>query len=1203
MLEHNFFAVDAPKVSVVIPTYRVKYLDAALQSVLAQDFQDYEVIICDDCPNDDVYDFIVHFLKQRDIPPLIYSKNDKRLYGGGTLSRCISLARGTYIKPVFDDDILLPGCLSMLVDVMDRHSDIALVTSRRLLIDENGDPLPGTIATIMPFDDDACVHGKDLVSYLSDMPLNFIGEPTCIMFRRQHILTELGRLYHLGDVAIQWVGDLAMSAKLLQAGHLAMLRHPYSCFRVSREQFSQLGRDKPGIGENGHNDFKRMIRELGWRRAENNELVRVKPLNNPSIGFDAVNLHDRIRERIKELAEEGQTTGWGVVEWLEERKPCAARILAVQTMLRANPDVGTLGAVVVLPEGWSVHALNETLDSLNTQHRSVDGVWLLSSEPPDGAIGQGVEVLRHNGNWAESLSARISLGNVPDFLWVLYAGDQLLPHATLTMGEYRLRKPDPLVWYADEAVLAAGAPSNPILKPDFNIDLLRSYPYIGRNLVISTAAIQAAGGLNDRTAELAGIDLVWRLVEQVGPSVVGHVPEVLQLVSLSLADWLPNPRTVTLFSAITQAHFERLGVAAKVKSGPIAGLQYVEYPLIAKPMVSIIIPTRDQLPVLRACVEGLMERTAYPLYELVIVDNGSVEPDAIAYLAGLESIGSERIRILRRPQRFNFAAINNFAVEQAKGDVLLFLNNDVQISPSTPADWLDRLLMHVLRPEVAMAGPRLNLPAGGVEQFGRVLGMDDSVGPAFSNLPADWEGYMYRLIVQQNVSALSGTCLMMRREVFQELGGFDAEAFPVYYADADLCMKATQAGYLLVAEPDTGLTHMGGATRLLTEKFGVAADADEEQTDRLYARWLPKLAYDPNYHPALEKRSPGFTLSRDAARIHTPLPGRPLPVVIAAHSDWHGCGYYRVVHPFQAMAGELRLEGGLKLNDFRFTDVARIEPDVVVLQGAWLNDGILTQIRRYREFTGAKVILEFDDYLPNIPSRSIHRKTFSQGLIKNMRRAIEQADWIVVSTHELAHQYASFHNDIRIAHNGLLPDWWRNLQGRRRTSEKLRVGWAGGSGHTGDLAEIRSVVKDLQEEVEWVFMGMQPADIQCEYHAGVPIDRYPAKLASLNLDLAIVPLEMNQFNRCKSNLRLLELGACGVPIICTDIEPYRSGLPVTLVRNKHQAWEEAIRSHLADPDALAHAGDQLRESVLANWMLEGTFLDQWQHAWIGARTE
>src|SRR5690606_11096021 len=143
-----------------------------------------------------------------------------------------------------------------------------------------------------------------------------------------------------------------------------------------------------------------------------------------------------------------------------DRAPSASRSLAIQTMLQANPDVGTLGAAVIVPEGTDVQALMVTLESLGAQQRPVDGVLLIGRDIPDEAIGDDIELLRRDEHWTKQLSDRIAQGGMSDFLWILYAGDRLVPHATLTMGEYRLRKPDPLVWYADEAILEAGVPAN-----------------------------------------------------------------------------------------------------------------------------------------------------------------------------------------------------------------------------------------------------------------------------------------------------------------------------------------------------------------------------------------------------------------------------------------------------------------------------------------------------------------------------------------------------------------------------------------------------------------------------------------------------------------------------------------------------------------------------------------------------------------------
>ena len=148
---------------------------------------------------------------------------------------------------------------------------------------------------------------------------------------------------------------------------------------------------------------------------------------------------------------------------------------------------------------------------------------------------------------------------------------------------------------------------------------------------------------------------------------------------------------------------------------------------------------------------------------------------------------------------------------------------------------------------------------------------------------------------------------------------------------------------------------------------------------------------------------------------------------------------------------------------------------------------------------------------------------------------------------------------------------------------------------------IAEVVRELADEVEWVFMGMCPEPLQPyvhEFHPGVDIEVYPRALARLNLDLALAPLEDNRFNACKSNLRLLEYGACAIPVVCTDIEAYRDGLPVTRVRNTTREWVAAIREHLADPDGRALAGDKLRQAVRKDWMLTGQGLDDWQSAWL-----
>lgn len=886
-------------------------------------------------------------------------------------------------------------------------------------------------------------------------------------------------------------------------------------------------------------------------------------------------------------------------KWLSARTPSSARVRMIQSMLQSTPTIASLGVVVIVSDAESASLLPATLDSLRSQFRTPDKIWVIGRDIPPSMIDPGIEVLDGTTPWSLSLSCKVAQADTPYFLWIIQSGDQLVPHATLTIGEHQLKKPDVLIWYTDEVAMQHGSFVEPLLKPDLNIDLLRSYPYVGRNLIISTAAIRE-GGLDERMAELASVDLLWRIVEQKGESVIGHVPEVLQYCATNLMAWIRKPQALACSVAVTQAHLSRMGIDAQLTPRPDMGIVHTSYPLLSRPLVSIIIPTQNKWSALQPCVESLIRYTTYENYELVIIDSGGHESAISKGLSALESSGGRiSFKVLPWHAEFNYAAINNFAAAQARGEVLLFLNDDIELDGQSRTDWLDRFLAQVLRPEVGMAGTRLDLPQGrGVEQCGLVLGLEEVVRPGFRGESVDEPGYMNRLVAQHNISAVSASCLIMRREVFDELGGFDAESFPIYYADIDLSLKATKAGYLLALEPGTGLLHMGGATRFSKERFESQALLKEEtQAGNLYARWLRELANDPNHHPAFDKQSSGFDLSLSAARIHDPLPGRPLPVVLATHLDWQSSSYHRVLDPFSAMSDEMLLEGGVGQGRFNLADVVRIQPDTIVLQGAWIKPHMLTQIQYYREMAKAKIVLEFDDYRPKLPTVDIARKMTFPGLIESVRDIMPHIDWLVVSSPMLAKEFSDYHPDVRVAMGGLHPAYWRGLRGQRRTGPKMRVGWASNTNYVVDLEVIYSVIKETQDEVEWVFLGDNPKAVHGEYHPKCDIKDYPNALASLNLDLAVLPMQVNSYNRCKTNLNLLELGACGVPVICTSIEPYQGSLPVTLVRNLHEEWVEAIRSHISDPEALARAGDALRDAVMDNWMLEGPFLDQWRQAW------
>lgn len=458
-------------------------------------------------------------------------------------------------------------------------------------------------------------------------------------------------------------------------------------------------------------------------------------------------------------------------------------------------------------------------------------------------------------------------------------------------------------------------------------------------------------------------------------------------------------------------------------------------------------------------------------------------------------------------------------------------------------------------------------------------------------------GYLYYLQCAHNLASVSGSCMLVRKSVFDEVGGFSTEKFPIFLGDVDLGLKLQKLGYLNVWTPYARLKHMGGATRLLTDKFKIPPRPSLVDYDRLRETWGGGLAQDPAYHPALHKMGTPFTLSANTGRFHEPLPGRPLPVILANHVNWFGCGNHRVIQPFKALEENLLCEGGMIHGVPGVMEVAQQEPDVVLLELV-TSASVPYIMDQFRKVSDAKIIVEYDDYIPNLPIKNQNKHNFPQHIIKNLRRVIENADWVVVSTYPLAEAYRDFHPDIRVAQNRLSVSQWGHLRSERGSGKKIRVGWAGGNSHSGDLEILRPIIKELEDQVQWVFMGMKPEGVKCEFHPGVPFDLYPEKLASLNLDLALVPLEINQFNECKSNLRLLEIGTCGVPIIATDIMPYRGDLPVTLVENRFKDWMKAIQAHIHDADMRVEQGDALRDAIQRDWYLRDHGLDEWRNAWL-----
>jgi len=512
--------------------------------------------------------------------------------------------------------------------------------------------------------------------------------------------------------------------------------------------------------------------------------------------------------------------------------------------------------------------------------------------------------------------------------------------------------------------------------------------------------------------------------------------------------------------------------------------------------------------------------------------------------------------------------------------------------------WLNELLQHAQRPEVAVVGAKLVDAQGRVVEAGRVLGVSSGAGPAFAGEDMQARGYLQRLQVVQDWSAVGGDCLMVRKAVYDGVGGLAGQELGHGLAELDLCLRVGRQGYLVVGTP---YAVMLKAERVVAE----AQPSHEQQLEQQQVfceRWLSKVIRDPAYNPSLGLASADFSLEPSLRGSWNPLCARALPSVLGLPLNDTAVGHYRVSEPFSQLEAAGRVVGRIAFESPSVVQLARMDPDVIILQLRHAEDSV-RDIERIKRFSNARRIFEMDDYVLSAPKKNTHARNKPADIEQHLRRGIGLCDRLVVTTQALANALSDMHQDIRVVPNMLAPRLWASLPpSRRGTSGKPRVGWGGGTSHSGDLEIIAEVVRELAGEVEWVFFGMCPEGLKPyihEYHPGVPLHLYPAKLASLNLDLALAPLEFHIFNDCKSNLRLLEYGACGYPTICTDTEAYRGYLPCTRVyTNSTEEWLQAIRSHLADPAASYRMGDDLREAVMRDFVLRDDNLRHWEWGWL-----
>lgn len=573
-----------------------------------------------------------------------------------------------------------------------------------------------------------------------------------------------------------------------------------------------------------------------------------------------------------------------------------------------------------------------------------------------------------------------------------------------------------------------------MFKPDFNLDLMRAYPYVGRTLAFERQRFMALGGFDSAHGELAPHDLLWRLVEEAGPQTIEHIAEIQVESGQTFAEWLSLPEVIECNAGMVGAHLDRIGVAHAIRHEELPLINRIDYRHGARPLVSIIIQTGDSLFALQRCIEGLIERTAYTQYEILIVDSGTDDLAMLDWLAAMAQLGAAMLRVLRYAGDANDAAIRNFAASLARGEYLLLLSPQAVICDN---DWLDELLNHAQRPEVGVVGARLLTPQGSIVSAGLILGLAGPVGSPFAGEVSNCRGYMQRLHVTQNWSAVRDDCLMVRKEVFDSLGELDEVTFTQGLSDVDLCLRANKDGYLVVWTPYSSVV-LAPEDESPMQPSTLAVHELEQET--FYRKWLPKIAKDPAYSPALSLGVSSFSLEPSLRNNWNPFCSRALPLILGLPVNSSAVGHYRVTAPLAELEAAGRVIARVAYESPSTVEIERLSPDTIVLQGRY-SEGAASDILRMKKYSSALRVFELDDYIVSAPKKNTHARNKPLNTEQMLRDGIALCDRVVVTTQPLADALSSMHSEIRVVPNMLPPDPWATLTSRRRTASKPRVGW------------------------------------------------------------------------------------------------------------------------------------------------------------------
>jgi glycosyltransferase involved in cell wall biosynthesis len=475
-----------------------------------------------------------------------------------------------------------------------------------------------------------------------------------------------------------------------------------------------------------------------------------------------------------------------------------------------------------------------------------------------------VDYRQVNGHISASSNSALALAQ-GDFIALLDHDDMLSEQALYQVVAELNKYPETDIVYTDEDKIDSDPEStrngqryDPHFKSSWNPDLLYSQNYVSHLGVYRTDLARSVGGFREGFEGSQDFDLLLRCIAARGEARVRHIPVVLYhwragTGSTALNEEEKSYATEHGIKALEE-HFRSRGIAGvDVTQARFPTTYHVHFPVPEPaPKVSILIPTKNHHEILRVCIDSIREKTTYPNYEIVVVDNQSSDPETLRYFDEVTKTG---VRVIQYDKPFNYSAINNFAVEHSDGEVVVLLNNDIEVI--TP-DWLTEMVSHAVRPDVGAVGAKLYYGDNTIQHAGVIVGLGGVAGHSHKHLPRDNPGYFRRLCITQNLSAVTGACLVVRRDSYLKVGGLESEELTVAFNDVDFCLKLGEIGLRNVWTPHAELFHHESASRG-PEDSPEKIVRFQQEIAYMQERWGSRLRNDPYYSPILTLDWENFT--------------------------------------------------------------------------------------------------------------------------------------------------------------------------------------------------------------------------------------------------------------------------------------------------------------------------------------------------------